>query len=59
MKRHAVTALCLLGALACYLAGWGEGIVALVVAGGVLELYFWLRVMGLTPASARKRGAPD
>lgn len=53
MKRHAVTASCLLGALVCYFAGWGEGIVALVAAGLVLEATFWIRVLGL-PGGRRR-----
>lgn len=52
MKRHAVTALCLLGAVVCYFAGWGEGIIPLAAAGVVLELVFWARLVGL-PGSGK------
>lgn len=45
MKRHAVTVLLLLGAIACYVAGMVLPAVALLLAGGVLEMAVWVRVL--------------
>lgn len=48
MKHHTATAIILLLALAFYLAGYsGLGNVCFVF-GGVLELWFWLRLFGKT-----------
>ena len=45
MKEHAVTLLLLLGAIACYVTGMLVPAVALLLAGGVLELAVWVRVL--------------
>ena len=44
--KHLITLLCLLGALAAYILGFGEGVVAFVVVGLLLEIAFWVRAMG-------------
>ena len=44
MKRHLVTVAILLAALACYALGYSRMGLAAVVAGGALELWFWVRL---------------
>jgi len=44
MKRHVITGLFLLTALACYAAGFGAGVFVLVAVGVVFELVFWGRL---------------
>ncbi len=55
MKHLLVVLGVLLGAVVCYLTGFGLGIGLLVVAGAVLELVFW--ILALT-SSAGSRKAP-
>ncbi len=55
MKHLLVVLGVLLGAIVCYLTGFGLGIGLLVVAGAVLELVFW--ILALT-SSAGSRKAP-
>jgi hypothetical protein len=45
MKHHLLTMLILLAAIALYAIGMGGGGSALLVAGAILELWFWVRAM--------------
>jgi hypothetical protein len=54
MSRSFITAALLLAALACYAIGLSSGAVALLFAGGILELCFWARAFpGLGVLSKR------
>lgn len=44
MRHHALTAAILLAALALYVLGFSRLGVAAIVAGGALELWFWVRL---------------
>ncbi len=45
MKRHAITILLLLGAIACYVSGFVLPAVVLLLVGGALEMAVWVRVL--------------
>ena len=45
MKRHLVTAAFLMAALLCYAIGSNFGVIAFAVAGLVLEVVFWFRLI--------------
>ncbi|WP_323846326.1 hypothetical protein [Microbulbifer magnicolonia] len=45
MKKHLITILCLLAALACYIFGVPAGGALFVVLGIVLEGIFWVRLL--------------
>jgi hypothetical protein len=53
MKHHLLTMLILLAAIALYAIGMGGGGSALLAAGAVLDLWFWVRAM-----RGRRRAAP-
>lgn len=58
MHYHWITAAIVLTALGCYALGFALGGVALLVAGGVLEFWFWVRLLrGRGGAAARRRGS--
>jgi hypothetical protein len=44
MKRHLITVAILIAALACYGFGFSRLGLAAVIAGGALELWFWVRL---------------
>ncbi|MEM8995245.1 MAG: hypothetical protein AAGF23_10695 [Acidobacteriota bacterium] len=46
MKRSLLIAICLIGAVACYFLGYAQAAIALFVVGGLLELVFWVLVLG-------------
>jgi len=56
MKRPLVTALLLVAALACYGLGLGADIALLLIAGAVLELCFWARMVPGFGLLSRKPG---
>lgn len=45
MSYHWVTAAIILAALGCYALGFALGGTVLLVVGGVLELWFWVRLL--------------
>ncbi len=45
MKYHLISAAILVAALGLYALGLGRGTLALLIAGGALELWFWIRVI--------------
>jgi hypothetical protein len=55
MNRHAITVALIAAAALCYFTGWKIGGVALFIAGGALELAFWLRVFGDAKTSTEKK----
>lgn len=44
MKRHAITILLLVVAIACYAIGAAGPGIAFLILGGIAELTFWLRI---------------
>ena len=52
MKQHLFTLLVLAAAVALYAIGMGTGAAALLLVGGALELWFWVRVMRRARSSA-------
>ena len=55
MKRHILTVVVLLAALACYAVGLDRGGAVFVAIGCGLEVWFWARVLN----SARPAANPD
>ena len=49
MKHHLITVAILLAALMCYGLGYSRLGLAAVVAGGALELWFWVRLFSRRP----------
>lgn len=47
MKRHVVTGLFLLAALACYAVSFAAGVVLFLAVGVAFELVFWVRLFRL------------
>lgn len=45
MRYHAVTAILLVAAITCSRLGYATPGLALLVAGGALELWYWLRIL--------------
>ncbi|MDC8832029.1 hypothetical protein [Alteromonas gilva] len=45
MRRWILLLVCLIGAVICYLIGFGRGIFVIAAFGIVLELAFWLNVI--------------
>ncbi len=46
MKRHLLTLLILIAAIASYLVGFESSAFVFIVLGGALELWFWIRALG-------------
>ena len=53
MKKHSVTAALLVAAAAFYAAGWIEGSIVSLPAGGAFETAFWLRLLHRRSGSAK------
>jgi len=49
MKHHLLTVVVLLGAITFYALGFSALGVAAVIAGGALELWFWVRLFSRRP----------
>jgi len=52
VKRFIVLLMLILAAIACYSAGFNAGLWGFLVLGGVLELTFWLGIMGVDKEKA-------
>jgi hypothetical protein len=53
MKRHVITGLFLLAALACYAVSFGAGVFVFLAAGLVFELVFWGRLLRVGETARR------
>ncbi len=53
MKRHVITGMCLLAALACYAASIGAGVMVFLAVGFVFELVFWVRLSRIGETAPR------
>lgn len=58
MKRHLITAVILLAAVAMYALGMSGGGLALLLAGGAFELWFWVRALGGSGSQAPTQAPP-
>ncbi len=52
MKNVVLTACILMVAMSCYLLGYVHSAMSLIVAGCVLEAWFWIRAMRSDPKPA-------
>jgi hypothetical protein len=53
MRRHVMTAMALVAALACYAAGLGAGVFVFLAVGFVFELVFWGRLFRIGQSPRR------
>ena len=53
MRRHVVTGLFLLAALACYAVGFAAGVYMFLAVGVVFELVFWGRLFRVGQTARR------
>lgn len=53
MRRHVITGMFLVAALACYAAGFGAGGFVLLAVGFVFELVFWGRLFRVGESTRR------
>ena len=53
MKHVVVTVFILLAAMSCYLLGYVNSAMSLIVLGCVLEAWFWIRALRSEPKQAK------
>ena len=54
--RWLITILCLIGAIVLYMMGLAHAAVGTFILGGILELIFWVRLLGGTHREPKVAG---